>query len=455
MDKFKKNFLDFKTFTTKRNVFFIAYTFIALVVPFLNVDGRRVFMMSFLHKRLEFMGTVFDASQLYVLPLFIFMFAAWVLMWTALGGRVWCGWGCPQTILRVVFRDLLQGAILKLRVRKDKNRPLKLNTISKYLRYYLSLLIWSGLALVVSANLSWYFIDPPEWFSIIASGDFAQYPFVFSLWLGLSGFLILDIAFVGENFCKYICPYARIQAVFFDEETALVVYDEKRGNNTDGSQGIKNFARFIDKSGDCTDCLACVKVCPTGIDIRNGLQLGCIECLECVDACEPVMARKGVPNLIAWTTYRAMDGEKSRFVRPRTVSYAAIALICFVLVFVVKELKKDISLNLNHGAGTYQVDDGLVENSYFLLITNRTTKEKTFRVALKSPYELDIIRPKRDITLPADSVLKKALILQIPASKLVETDGKLFKFTVEIYDLDDPITPIDEIGGKFFTPSQE
>ncbi|KAK3606778.1 hypothetical protein CHS0354_018372 [Potamilus streckersoni] len=418
-------------FYRKRHIFFVFAALIGLGFPFLTIDGNRLFMMSFLHERLELFGMVFDTSHLYVLPFMIFSFACLVLLVTALGGRIWCGWACPQTMFRTVYRDLIQGFILRLRSRNNKNTPLKLKTASQKIRFGLGILIWSLCAFLGAADLLWYFINPSEFFEIITVNP-GDYPFLISFWIGLSVFFIIDITYIGENFCKYVCPYARIQSVFFDRHTALVMYDAKRGNNTDGSRGSKNFAGQRDASGDCTACIKCVQVCPTGIDIRNGLQLGCIECLECVDACQPIMARKNKPNLISWTTESAARGEKSGFIRPRTIIYASLIVLFGSLIIFLSGNQSYTGLNINRSTQLYQIktEAGRIENYYILLISNQDRQEHEYQVEIAdNTHGIVLERPTEPIRVLAGGKVKKVMTLSAPYStggQIRETNASPF-----------------------------
>ena len=416
-----------------RYAFFCLAALVALAVPFVSVNGNALLRMSFLHGRLELLGMVFDATQLYVVPFMIFAFAGLVLLLTALGGRIWCGWGCPQTMFRAVYRDLIQGFLLKLNRNKDKHRPLRLNTLSGKLRRVVGVALFAAVAYLGSANLMWYFVAPAEFFGEVLPHP-ERYPFVVGFWFALGTFFVIDVTVIKENFCKYVCPYARIQSVFFDQHTALVAYDAKRGNNLDGSWGRRNFKGVKVNEGDCVDCLACVKVCPTGIDIRNGLQLGCIECLECVDACQPVMARRGKENLIRWTTEAAMNGEISRFVRPRTVFYASLIAFCLATLTLLSFNKSQVVMTVNRTSELYYFDEqkGVLENYYVLLLVNDTHEDIRMRFEVQADFPLEIIRTSREFTLYGDEKTKKVLTLSTSAFQGAEGGEALRTVPVEL-----------------------
>ena len=439
-----------------RYAFFSFAALFSLTIPFIKINGNALFRLSFLHRKLEFLGQSFNTSQLYLIPFMIFMFAGFILLVTSLGGRIWCGWGCPQTMFRFVYRDLIQSFLLKLREPKNKNKKLKLNTFSLKVRFVLGVLIYTFIAFLGTANLLWYFIEPNEFFNVVLQSP-KDYPFVMSFWFGLSLFFVIDITIIKENFCKYICPYARIQSVFFDKDTALVVYDEKRGNNTDGSQGMKNFFGERDKSGDCTDCQACVKVCPTGIDIRNGLQLGCIECLECIDACYPIMARKNKENLVNWTSVAAMEGKKPRQIRPRTIFYGVIIAVSFIILMSLSFSRSDILLNINRAGELYRIKADTVENYYVTLISNNTHHDKQINFQVKAPFPVDIRRGGDKFHLFSDGKIKHTLVLSSPVANSYSSNEPMDSVNIEIQviDANNPEIILNTSTAVFFIPKKE
>lgn len=269
------------------------------------------------------------------MPFLLIMLFMVVFFLTTLGGRVWCGWACPQTIFRVLYRDFIEGKLLGMNTRRNKQKT-KTNSIKKVI----AIALWSVFAVIAASNFMWYFIPPEDFFAYMAN------PAEHKVLLGFVGvialFLVYDVVFLAENFCVYICPYARIQSVMYDNNTIMEIYDEKRGGLIYDENGNK----IADKpsNGDCVGCMACVNVCPTHIDIRKGLQLECINCLECADACAPVMASLGKENLIKWTSYEAMEKGKTKIFRFRIIAYIVMLALAFAGLILLGSKKREYAL---------------------------------------------------------------------------------------------------------------
>ncbi len=290
---------------------YIAITIIALVLPWIEVDGNHFFLLNFDHKQLHFFFVKFDMQELYLMPFLLMLLFLGIFAMTALGGRVWCGWACPQTIFRVIYRDLIETKLLKMR--KSINNKQKEPDMSKsenVMKKSIAIGIWSVLSLIAAADFLWYFVPPKDFFEYIL--DPGNHTVLMGFWIGVALFLIADIIFIKEDFCIYICPYSRVQSVLYDDDTIMAIYDVKRGGTIYEGEG-NNKQKVVNKrkelldvnpNAECVACEQCVKVCPTHIDIRKGLQLECINCLECVDACTQVQAAYERPSLVRWSSER-------------------------------------------------------------------------------------------------------------------------------------------------------
>ena len=396
------------TYAKKRYFTYVLITIITLVLPFIRIDGNHFFLLSFDHKKLNILFTSFDMQELYLMPFLLVIFFLSIFFVTTLGGRVWCGWSCPQTIFRVIFRDLLQTKIFKIRGNiKDKQRPGKNYPVRKAL----SVAIFALIAFVAASNLLWYFVPPEDFFAYLQNP--AQHKLLFGIVTGFALFLIFDVCFLAENFCVYVCPYARIQSTMFDHDTIQVIYDERRGGRVfDGAAklGKKPVA------GECIGCEACVSVCPTHIDIRRGMQLECINCLECSDACAAVMGKKGEPSLISWTSAHSLDtGKKVQYFRFRTIAYMVIILAFAIALGFMSAKKENMLLNINRNTELYHiVADGekiRVQNAYIFLIQNTDNKAHSYTFSLSDP-RIEFVRPKNEIKLEAGAKRKIVVILE-------------------------------------------
>jgi cytochrome c oxidase accessory protein FixG len=389
----------------KRYMVFLIASIVSLALPFIKINGNHIFLLSFDHKRLELLGVGFDMQELYLMPfLLIFMFM-FVFFLTTLGGRVWCGWACPQTIFRFVYRELIQEKLLGLRKRRDKQKE-----PNDKLKGLVAGLLWSILAVLSASNFMWYFVPPEDFFVYIA--DPLNHTVLITSISLIAGFLIYDVIWLAEDFCIYVCPYARIQSVMYDAHTIMEVYDEKRG----GKIYDENKDKIADKpsEGDCIGCMACVKVCPTHIDIRKGLQLECINCLECADACAPIMGALGKENLIKWTSYHHIEtGEKTKIFRFRILAYIVVMAIALVAITIMGAKKETMLLNVNRTSELYAIKDGgkTVDNIYSFLFQNTDSKEHTFYFEVVGKNDINITRPTEPFKLDAGGKAKKVVVL--------------------------------------------
>lgn len=431
----------------KRYVFFALVSIVSLVLPFIKINGNHIFLLSFDKKQLQLMGVAFDMQEFYLMPfLLIFMFM-FVFFLTTLGGRVWCGWACPQTIFRVVYRDLIEGSLLGLNKRRDKQK-----SASAKGKKALAVLIWSFFALIAASNFMWYFVPPEDFFSYLANP--ADHMVLIGFILVLTGFLVYDVVWLAEDFCIYVCPYARIQSVMYDNNTIMEIYDETRGGAIYDKQGVK----ISDKpsEGDCIGCMACVKVCPTHIDIRKGMQLECINCLECADACAPIMASLGKENLIKWTSYEAMETKgKTKIFRFRIIAYIVIMAAVFTALMFMGSKKEHMLLNINRTSELYAVKEaGVVENHYTFLFQNTDSKEHTYYFEVVGRDDIKIARPQDPFKLKAGSKANKVVVLTTD-KKLADSDRKDTPIAIKIraFAVDDKQNIAVERDSVFFYPS--
>ena len=364
-----------KSFRHKRYAFYALLAFILLTSPFVRIGEAQnhIFLLSFDHGALHLFGASFGIQEFYVLPFLLIILFVGILFLTVVWGRIWCGWGCPQTIFRTIYRDLIQTKILGLRRKiANKQEILKLDTPTKKLKYALGLGIFFIVASAASANFLFFFVPPEDFFPYLM--DPTNHTVLIGFWLVITIFMTLEVCFVAENFCTYMCPYARIQSVFFDNNTLLSIYDKARGGAVYGIDGqkLKFSPKKQNPSNECTNCTQCVKVCPTHIDIRKGLQLECIHCLECVDACSSVMGALGRPTLVQWASTNDIAGAKARFLRIKVLAYVVILALLFAGLFIAGTVRNNLSLNISRTAELYTVrQSGAVDNAYKFLIQNK------------------------------------------------------------------------------------
>ena len=416
----------------KRYFTFGIISLISLLLPFITIEGKHLFLLSFDRKQLHLLFTVFDMQELYLMPFLLIILFLTIFFLTTLGGRVWCGWACPQTIFRVVYRDLIETTLLGIHKSiKNKQKEDEKGGFKKII----ALLIWTFLAFLAASNFLWYFIPPEDFFNYLKEP--MEHTVMLGFLIGLTLFLIYDVVSLKEEFCIYICPYARVQSVLFDENTIQTIYDEKRGGRIYDEQGNKLGSKPALETDDCTGCEACVRVCPTHIDIRKGMQLECINCLECADACAPIMQKLGKKNLITWTSSNAIENNtKTQYFRFRTIAYGIALTLAFIGLLAMGTTKEYMLLNINRPSQLYKIlDDGkTIENAYTFLFQNTDSKDHQYFFEV-SNKEITIDKPNEPFLLKAGEKVKK-IVLLTSVPKQIKEEGEALPIEIKAYAVD-------------------
>ncbi len=420
----------------KRYIVLAIITIFSLVLPFIREDGNHLFLLNFDHKQLNLLFVSFDMQELYLMPFILILLFLGVFFMTTLGGRVWCGWACPQTIFRTIYRDLLQTKLFGLR-RNINNKQAKTKK-GMYFQKITAILMWSILAFIVASDTMWYFVPPEDYIKYLL--DPTNHIVFLGFLGGITLFLIYDVIMLKENFCVYICPYARVQSVMFDDDTIQPIYSEQRGGKIYDEHGTKLWSKPPGENDDCTGCESCVRVCPTHIDIRKGMQLECINCLECADACVPVMGKLGKEPLIKWTSANAEEhGKKTQYVRFRTVAYGIALTLAFIGLMWMGSTKEKMLLNINRTSQLYEIrDEGKsVENAYIFLFHNTDSKDHKYYFEINNK-DIQVIRPSKPFMLKARKEIKKVVILKTTKT-LIDTNREdtPIPIVVKAYAVDD------------------
>jgi cytochrome c oxidase accessory protein FixG len=330
-----------------------------------------------------------------------FIFLAWLLViaalslffFTAVGGRLWCGYACPQTVWTEVFlwmERVTEG---------DRAKRIKLDAApwskDKFFRKGTKQFLWISFALWTGFTFVGFFTPIQDLAQKILSVTLGPWETFWTLFYGFATYG--NAGFLREQVCKYMCPYARFQSAMFDRDTLIITYDEARGEPRGSRRrGVDPRAEGL---GDCVDCTLCVQVCPTGIDIRNGLQYECIACAACIDACDGVMDKLGYPRgLVRYDTQHAVEHKQTRILRLRVIIYGALLALLTAGFVTALALRKPVALDVIHDRNTLyrSLDSGEIENVYLLKIMNKDSVPNEFIVTVSA---LDSVRDPREYRL--------------------------------------------------------
>lgn len=407
-----------------------------IIVPFIKVNGHQFLLFDFLNRNFILFGIPFGPHDFHLFVLAMISIIVFIILFTVVFGRIFCGWACPQTIfMEMVFRKI------EYWIEGDARDQRKLDSSewngNKLFKKGLKNIIFFIIAFIIAHIFLSYIISMDKVIEIISQPPSAH----------LSGFIAIIVfslifywvfTFFREQACTIVCPYGRLQGVLLDQDSIVIAYDHKRGE----PRGKIKKDKDQSSKGDCIDCHLCVDVCPTGIDIRNGIQLECVNCTACIDACDEVMVKINKPKkLIKYASLNGIENKTKFKVTPRMMLYSVILFVLIGILGYLLSVRTDYSINILRTPGMlFQEQPGdKISNVYDLNIVNKTFNETPVQIKLESPADGELKLVGKDITLKSQQIVEtKFLVL------LDKDDIKKMNTPIEIgvYDGDKLIKKI-------------
>jgi cytochrome c oxidase accessory protein FixG len=396
-------------FTLARRLTALVLIAVYVGLPWIPVQGFPAVFLDVANRRFHFFGFTLVAQDLW-LGFFLVTGLAFGLFYvTSLFGRLWCGWTCPYT----VFLDHVYRRVERF-IDGDAPARKRLDaapwSVGKASRRIIKHGIYVLLSLAIAHVFLSYFVSIPQLYAWM-QGPPSQHLMAFGVVLFLTGSLYFAFAWFREQFCIILCPYGRLQSALTDDHTVVIGYDKKRGEPRGkvGAPGV----------GDCINCMRCVQVCPTGIDIRNGLQLECIGCAACVNACDGIMAKVGrAPGLVRYDSMQGLAGKRTLYLRPRTLVYTAFALVGLLAAGAALYSLKPVRVLAKRIPGQpFFVSEGKVRNQFTIRIINKQHLPAQFRVELDAtgaPEGMHLLGAESAVEVPSLDEVEKTVILTMP-----------------------------------------
>ena len=414
-------------------------------IPWLTWNGRQAVLFDLPARHFHLFGVTFWPQDFFYLTALLIIAALSLFFFTALAGRLWCGYACPQTVWTETFlwiERLIEG---------DRAKQIKLDkapwTVHKLAIKGSKHTVWIVYALFTGLTFVGYFTPIRE--LVVKIIEFNLGPWE-TFWVFFYSFATYGNAgWLREQVCIYMCPYARFQSAMFDKNTLIISYDKARGEPRGGRK------RKIDPRtqglGDCIDCTLCVQVCPTGIDIRDGLQYQCIGCAACIDACDQVMTKMNYPKgLIRYTTEQALAGKPIRVMRPRVIVYSLLllAIICALLVALAMRTPLELDIIRDRNVLYREVEAGLVSNVYTLKLLNMDQQAHRYRLSASGIEGLQLEADSQEFQVAAGEVLSAVISLKVDPVHLKRPSSDI---TFMLEALDDPTLKVEETA-RFIGP---
>ncbi len=397
------------------------------ITPWLQWADRQAILFDLPERKFYIFDIIFWPQDFFYLALLLIVAAIVLFFVTALAGRVWCGYTCPQTVWTEVFLWIerkVEGSRpqqIKLDKQPISFRKIRIKTTKH--------VIWLVFSLFTGLTFVGYFSPIHELtvnFITFDNGPWATF------WIYFYAFATYGNAgWLRELVCLYMCPYARFQSAMFDPDTLIISFDKSRGLPLGPRK--KSVDKVAAGLGDCIDCTICVQVCPTGIDIRNGLQYECIGCAACIDACDGVMDKMGYDRgLIRYTTENSLKGQQSHIMRPRMVAYALLLVVIISGTFYSIMARDPIGMSVIRDRNILyrETNEGLIENVYVIKILNKDSKDHHYTLTAEGIHELILKKDKAEIFVKSGEVAELPVRIRVDAYNLKQRSSKI-SFTLK------------------------
>jgi cytochrome c oxidase accessory protein FixG len=374
---------------------YLSYILLAILFagPFIKIDGQPFLLLNIFENKFVIFGAVFWPQDTYLLIFMLLIFMVFIIMFTAVFGRVFCGWFCPQTLfMEMVFRKI------EYWIEGDANQQRKLNAMpwngEKIRKKTGKMVIFTIISLLIGHTVMAYLIGIESTLEIVSQPPSENWAGFVGL-ISFSGLFLFVFSWFREQACIVVCPYGRLQGVLLDDNSMNVIYDYVRGEPRGKIK--KNAVASIEEPplGDCVDCTLCVQVCPTGIDIRNGIQMECVNCTACMDACDEVMIKVNRPTgLIRLDSEKGVREGKQRLITPRVMGYSAVLLVLFGVFITLLWTRSDLEATVTRFRGmTYQErEGGEVSNLYEVSFINKTFDPQNVELRSENgDYRIEVV----------------------------------------------------------------
>jgi cytochrome c oxidase accessory protein FixG len=407
-------------FTTARRLTGILLIAIYVLLPWIPINGHPAVLLDVTHRKFHLFGLTLLVQDVWLLFFLVSGVGFSLFYVTSLLGRIWCGWACPYTVfLDHVFRRIERW------IEGDATARRQLDAApwgpAKIAKRGLKHLLFAGCALGIAHIGLSYFIPLPELYAWMRQSP-SNHATVFIGVMAYAGALYFCFAWFREQFCIVLCPYGRLQSALTDDDTMVIGYDYKRGEPRGKATEPG--------TGDCIDCRRCVQVCPTGIDIRNGLQMECIGCAACVDACNDIMDKVKRPRgLVRYDSHKGLTGQKRRIIRPRIILYTGLGLLGAAVLTLGLTRVHSFEMSLVRLRGMpYIADPGHIRNQFTLRLLSKDDTPTTFTISTTgAPAGLTLSGVGETLTVPPSGELQQTLMLSLDRPNYTGP----FKFTIQ------------------------